>query len=294
MVSKERVFITGASSEIMQSFISTVNFDSYEIVGLSRRSRNGDDHIQWVTGDIRDTELIERLMSGCRILIHAAAVTHTLKQSVYNEINFKATDRLVDAANRAGIEKIIFISSRAAGYGSGGYGLSKKMAEENIRRKAKSFLILRLSEIYGLQGNNDFITKTINYTVKNRLIFCPSGMSGRLSPIHLDDAAVIMNDLIIDNPVNNKIITINGPEDFSLEELICRVADIYKKNIHLIPIPARTMFFLQKILEVLPFSVGIAPDQISRLYSAKESQDLGYEQHLIDDYIVGLCNVSYR
>lgn len=285
MPSRVKIFITGASSEMMQRFISTVNVDLYEIIGLSRRTDNPDLRIKWVVGDIRDTELIARQLNGCRVLIHAAAVTHTRKLRVYNEINFEATDRLVDAANSAGVDKIVYISSRAAGFESGGYGLSKKMAEERIIRKAKSFLILRLSEIYGLHDGNDFVTKTIKYTINNRLIFCPSGMSSRLSPLHLDDSVAIMYDLIFNKPYNNKIVTINGQEDFTLEELIHRVADICHKNIHLVQIPVKAMFVLQKLLELIPFPVGIVPDQVSRLYSVKESQCLGYALNSVDNYI---------
>ncbi|NVN99749.1 MAG: NAD-dependent epimerase/dehydratase family protein [Geobacteraceae bacterium] len=272
----------------MQGVIPLIDADTYEIVGLSRKTDNPGGCMHWVVGDIRDTGLIERELQGCRILVHAAAVTHSCRQDDYLEINYEATDRLIDAANRAGVERIIFISSRAAWHDSGAYGISKKKAEESVAAKAREWLIIRMSEVYGLRDGRDFVTKIIRYVMNHRVIFCPVGMAGKLAPIHLEDAAAIVYDLAFKQGERNRIITVNGREEFSLEELARFTAAALQKQIRIIRIPALVMYSLQKILQVSPISTGIVPDQIPRLYCAKEQQNLGYELRSVSDYIAAL------
>ena len=73
-----------------------------------------------VEGDIRDKELVDKLVSKSDVIIHTAAqvsVVNSIESPIYDaEINVSGTLNLLDAARKCDIKRFIYISS-AAVYG---------------------------------------------------------------------------------------------------------------------------------------------------------------------------------
>lgn len=269
MNSKKKVFITGASSELMLKVISIINKEEYQIFTLSRKKSDiNEDGIQNIEGNIQNIQLFKKHLESCDILIHAAAITHSFNSKKYYDINLNATKELVDIAVELKVKKFIFISSRAAGLESGAYGKSKFLAEEYIKQKISNRLILRPSEIYG--GNKkEGIQKLFSDINTKQFIICPLNVP-KLYPIYIDDAAqFIYNYTFIENP-ENKIITINGNKGYTYNELIKLISDIFHKKRIIIPIPKFIFMSMKIILKIFQINIGIVPDQIDRLYSKKE------------------------
>ena len=288
MTLKKKIFITGASSELMAKFISFIKKDKYAIFCLSRNKKNKKNtHIRWIKGDIQSPEEYKDIIKTCDIIIHAAAVTHSSGKQKYFDVNFAATKKLLDIALEYKIKKFIFISSRAAGFKSGAYGKSKILAEEYIKENFDNWLIFRPSEIFG-GSKNEGIQKMI-YDIKlKKNIVCPINIPSKLYPIFIDDAARIMYNCTFEKPIKNKIITINGKIGFSYTELAKFTAENLRKKIRIIPIPKFIMFFLKIIIEILPVNTGISPDQINRLYSKKNTDFLNYDYFKLEDYFKNL------
>lgn len=112
----------GYDITILDSLTSQVHgeFPQYE------NSNNCKSRIEFVRGDIRNTELLNQLLSECEIVVHLAAETGT-SQSMYlinhyYDVNVLGTANLFNlvALNHKHIKKIIFASSRSI-YGEGAY-----------------------------------------------------------------------------------------------------------------------------------------------------------------------------
>ena len=88
---------------------------------LSTGHRHNIDHlgdrIDFVEGDIRDAGLLDRVVKGCEVVFHQAAVV-SVTQSVQDpshacEVNDLGTVRVLDASRRSGLRRVVMASSSA-------------------------------------------------------------------------------------------------------------------------------------------------------------------------------------
>jgi UDP-glucose 4-epimerase len=75
------------------------------------------DRIDFVEGDIRDADLLDRVVKGCEVVFHQAAVV-SVTQSVQDpshscEVNDLGTVRVLDACRRSGVRRVVLASSSA-------------------------------------------------------------------------------------------------------------------------------------------------------------------------------------
>lgn len=78
-------------------------------------------HHTFVHGDIRDTHLLDRILPGVDAIVHCAAESHVDRSvrdaSVFVETNVVGTQRLLDAALRHGVRRVVHVSTDEV-YGS--------------------------------------------------------------------------------------------------------------------------------------------------------------------------------
>ena len=163
------------------------------------------------------------------MVVHVAALTKATKNSDYFEINTNGTKNLIDACLDKGVKKIIYISSAAVPSNNeavGGYSQSKLEAEELIKDSGMKWLIIRPSQPYGHQsGDVDMLI----WCIKN-FIFVPVIGDGtaQLSPVLFDDLVQGITSLIISDGLENETIILAGPQQYTYNEFIDRVAKFYK------------------------------------------------------------------
>lgn len=287
MSPRQNILITGASSILMHELIKKINENKYKIWAVTRdKLKIKNPKTELLVGDICDPAFINRIIKENKIdiVIHAAAITHTFYPQEYYDVNLQSTINLVNASKQNNIMKFVFISSRAASEDSGAYGFSKLKAEEYIKTNFDKWLIIRPSEIFG--GNKkEGIDKLINDLLHKKIILCPLNMKSKLYPIHNNDAAQIIYDLTFGSPFENKVKTINGKEGFSYYELARRLSNAMNNKICIIPVPKFIMFIIKWIVEFFRIRTGIVPDQISRLYSFKET-GLAFNTISIEEYVI--------
>ncbi|MCY2686937.1 NAD-dependent epimerase/dehydratase family protein [Salinimicrobium sp. TH3] len=285
---KKRIFITGISSKIILALIELIDLEEHEIFGLTRNPENLNLHpeINLIKGDITDYERIENLIKECDLIIHAAAVTHSFDKEKYFNVNLHATKKLVDLASTLDIGKFVFISSNTASEKSGAYGLTKFLAENYIADNLKNWLILRPSEIYG-GDSKEGIEKFVSEITYKSIILYPTGVPSKFYPIHFEDVAEIIYNLVFEERITNEKITICGPTGYSFSDVISLTKNVNKRNTITIPVLKSWMFLIQGITEKLPFFVGVIPDQISRLYGPKNlgSTKFRLGQKSFEDYL---------
>ena len=291
---KMKILITGISSEMMLKFLSLIDFSKYEVIGITRNPELIQlDNIEIIKGDIREINNLANHIKGCHMVIHAAAVTHSFKEKEYYQVNLDATKKLVEIAKVCSVKRFIFISSNTAGTESGAYGLSKLLAEEYIQKNFSGWTIFRPSEIYG--GNKkEGIEKLINSAIDKSVVFCPLDVPSKFFPIHIDDAVQIMYNDTFNNEYINKIVVINGSKGLSFLEVIELTRTISNSKVTVVFVKKKLMFILMKLAQMLPFYIGILPDQISRLYSIKHHENSNDNLMEIETYIKKLVESRKR
>lgn len=135
-----RILVTGGAGFIGSNFIrlllerepstQVTNLDAltYAGVGATVDELNTYQRHRFVHGDIRDADLVGRVMEGHDIVVHFAAESHVDRSisgpAVFLETNVVGTGVLIEAARRHGVSRFIHVSTDEV-YGSltDGYAL---------------------------------------------------------------------------------------------------------------------------------------------------------------------------
>jgi nucleoside-diphosphate-sugar epimerase len=266
---KKKVFITGITSSIIQQLIPLIDFKVYEITGLSRSLiLETNNPIKIIQGDIQNPVSYKKYLIDCDVIIHAAAITHSANEKSYEEINFIATKKNIDFAKKWKVKNFIYISSNTANSNNGAYSKSKILAERYLQENFKHWKIIRISEVFG-GAKNEGLEKLIQNSLKKKVILYPKNMTSKFSPIYIDDASTLLYEKIFVNQEKNKILHINGKDYFTFQEILTLIRKNRKKSLITFGISKKMMFLIMRISKIIPFNIGVVPDQIERLYGLK-------------------------
>ena len=169
-----KVLVTGGAGSFGQAFVRAVLPTAERVVVYSRdegkHARFAEalqappEKIRFFLGDVRDRDRLEEAMWRCDIVVHAAALKRidavsydpleTLRTNVLGTVN------VVDAAVRAGVQRVLVLSSDKAADPSTFYGVTKLAAEfyavqANAHAKPRGTAIscVRWGNVLGSRGS---------------------------------------------------------------------------------------------------------------------------------------------
>ncbi len=140
-----RAFVTGGTGLVGAHLLYELTSQGIAVTALSRSARAADivrrtfchytarpeallARIQWLQGDLRNADILAAALQGADSVFHCAALVsfNPADRQAIHQINVEGTVQLVEQCRRAGICKLVFVSSSAA-IGKPEHGL----AEEN-------------------------------------------------------------------------------------------------------------------------------------------------------------------
>jgi NADH dehydrogenase len=112
------------------------------------------EHRTLVVGDIFDEQSPAKAVEGCDAVINCVGIRReTGPESTFERMHPRATEIMIDAAERAGVGRFVLISALGVRPdASSAYGRSKYIAESLLRRTALDWTILRPSIVHGPDG----------------------------------------------------------------------------------------------------------------------------------------------
>lgn len=129
---------------------------------LYEASFPGDERLGFFVGDVRDLDRLVRSMQLVDIVIHAAALKR-IEVGHYNpdemvKTNVLGTMNVIEAARRAGVRRVVFVSSDKAFEPVSPYGLTKALGEElvlaaNRQKLGPEFMVCRYGNVAGSTGS---------------------------------------------------------------------------------------------------------------------------------------------
>ena len=255
-MSERRVLVTGATGFVGQALVSALAAKGWRVVRAVRRNPGSGDV---VVPDLADWQPAAAQLADIDCAIHLAARTHVARDTAadplaaYRRLNVVATERLATACARAGMRRLVFLSSiKVNGEATGtpfteqdvphpedAYGQSKLEAERILGEIAAASrletVILRPPLIYGpgVKGNFLRLMRAID-----RGIPLPLGaIDNKRSLIYLGnlvDAIVLCLDHAA---AAGKTYLVADDKDVSTPELIRHIALALGKPARLIALP---------------------------------------------------------
>ena len=157
MKNKSLLIIGGTGSfgnAVLKRFLDT---DIKEIRILSRDEKKQDDmrkeyrnqKIKFFLGDVRDSSSIIDSMKGVDYVFHAAALKQVPSCEFFPmqavKTNIIGTDNVLNCAIKAGVEKVIVLSTDKAVYPINAMGVSKAMMEKVVVAKGRNELDIMIA-----------------------------------------------------------------------------------------------------------------------------------------------------
>ncbi len=232
--------------------------------------------VEVVPGDLRDADAIARLVDGAQAVLHVAAVYRTAghPDSYYRDVNVAGTERLLEAATRAGVNRFVHTSTvgvhgdvgtatvdESAPFGPGDiYQETKLEAEQSAltfhRTRGLPVCVVRPGAIYG--PGETRLLKLFRAIARGRYAIVGSGRPH----YHL----VYIYDLVrgyllaLDRPeAAGEAFILAGARSVSPAELGAAIARAPGGRVLPLRIPAAPLQWLGSLCEAVCVPLGIEP-----------------------------------
>lgn len=191
-----KIAITGATGFVGKATLDVALHKALRVRALTRRPAAPRNGVEWVSGTLDYQASLDELVEGCDVVIHIAGLTSTPNVGRFEAANVTGTANMIAAAQKAGIERFVFVSSLAAREPDlSAYGTSKARAEKLVQDSGLDWTIVRPPGVYG-PGDKDYL----DLFKAAKLGFVPVPPEGASSLIHVEDLARLLVALVPANP----------------------------------------------------------------------------------------------
>ena len=269
------VLVTGASGGIGRALLPALKSAGWTTRCLvHRRPVEGADEL--VPGDLRDDESLARAVSGADAIVHLAATTHARSTGAYDRVNVSGTRALIQATAAAKVARFVYVSTRAISPEGGAYSRSKLRAEDVVRNSGIAYVIVRLPEIYGLDGREG-VDDILGRARRGSLIPVIGNGSDEICPVHADDVIPPLVAALVSPPAANRTYTLAG-NSMSVREFAERCSAAFGSRSRILGVPGSVVSAASVASRFLP--LPIFPDQLARLRAPKPLASSGAREHL--------------
>ncbi|RUP08103.1 hopanoid-associated sugar epimerase [Hyphomicrobium sp.] len=266
MAAKDIAFLTGASGFVGSAVARRLIDEGFSVRALVRRTSNRanlqDIGLEVVEGDIRDASLLASAVQGARYVFHVAA-DYRLWAPDPEEIvatNTAGTRAVMEAALKAGVERVVYTSSvatlRLTGNGSpsnetmpldaanaiGAYKRSKVLAERLVERmvadEGLQAVIVNPSTPIGPRDVRP--TPTGRIVVEAASGRMPAYVETGLNLVHVDDVADGHLAALKHGRIGERYIL--GGQDMTLGEMLAEIARLAGRRPPAIKLPRQMIY----------------------------------------------------
>lgn len=257
-----RLFITGATGYFGRNLLAKIIEAGHDPLCLIRLGSEKKitglmPEVEAISGDITDMpawrfQLME--MKNIDAFINLVGIIREFPSRgiTYDRLHFQATKQLADLAKEMGIKRFIQMSALGASPDSKAeYHRSKYRAEEYLKNSGLEWTIFRPSLIMG-QGNGALETIIKLMDTAPRMPIIGSGKY-RMQPVDVDNVTDGFVQSLEAEKTFGKIYEIGGPEQFSYDKMIDKIAEIRGKKIKKLHIPTLFMKMSAEVFEYFSF-----------------------------------------
>jgi NADH dehydrogenase len=228
-----KVAITGGTGFVGRNLAERLD----DAVVISRRSGV----------EITDVDALTAAFEGCDAVAHCAGINREIGDQTFRRVHVDGTRAVVEAARRAGVQRIVLVSFLRARPDCGsGYHESKWQAEEIVRGSGIAHTILKSGMIY---GPGDHMVDHVTKAVRTLPLFWTVGYRERTArPVPVHDAADVLI-AALEGRIPDPTIAVMGADEVTLGEAIRRIARVAGRRPAFIPVPTWMVRVLAQLTE---------------------------------------------
>jgi nucleoside-diphosphate-sugar epimerase len=187
------VALTGATGFIGSVLLKHLLSHGFRVKALYRPSSchppNPTDAIEWIAGNLENTDSLRALVSNVDVVVHCAGAVRGTTLEEFKKINTEGVKRLLEAAVEQKVSRFLLISSLAAREPSlSFYASSKKLGEDVLNEYCGKIAwdILRPPAVYG-PGDREM--QPLLKLIKRGIVPVIGNKESRFSLLYVDDLA---------------------------------------------------------------------------------------------------------
>ena len=274
-----RVMVTGASGYVGAAVVAELVAAGHAVRAVSRSGRAPSGATGTAADVVRDD--LDETMADIDAVIHLVGIIreNPARGITFERLHVQATRRVLDAAKRAGVRRLVHMS--ALGTGPGGqsrYFSSKWTAEQMVRGAWPSAVIVRPSLLFG--GGAPFFATLVGLA-RLPVVPVPGDGTSLFDPVARHDVATALSLMIADPEAEGRVFEMGGPQRYSLDALIDHVARAHGRTgpVPKWHMPVGPLRGLASLLERQP-AFPLTTDQLAMLNLPNTTDDHAWHRYV--------------
>ena len=258
-----KALVTGGSGFLGASVVPLLRERGHDVVALARSNEAADRIAQLgatpIGGDLDDARALDAAFGAS----HADALVNLAS------LGFGHAPAIVAAAEGAGIERAVFVSTTAIFTSlNAGSKSMRRAAEDTIRASALRWTIVRPTMIYGTPADRN-MARLLAALRRWPVFPLPGGGKRLQQPVHVDDVAAAVVSAVETDVAAGQAYDIAGPEALTLREVVEQAAAATGASPRLIPVPLTPLVAGARLYEAVAKRPRLRAEQLERLAEDK-------------------------
>ncbi len=164
---------------------------------------------------------LDAALAGADAVVHLAAIPRESRGRRFDEVNVLGTRRVVEAAERIGLKRLVHVSVIGASEDPKlRYLHSKWRGEEAVRGSSLEWVVLRPSLLFGTgDGFFNLVKTTLKWWSPGIVVIAGDG-STRFQPLSVDDLAIAIEHSLTDADRAGSVYELGGPEWVTYRQIV--------------------------------------------------------------------------
>lgn len=272
MSKQPTVAITGANGFVGATLVNYFAGQGWQVVGLVRdpAKYTPTKNVRWAKYDLAKP-LGRDLLKGVTYLVHTAYLKHDSQHTNAFEVNVKAAERLVKAAQANKLKKIVFMSSMSAhDQAISVYG-KQKLAIEKLITNAGG-VSLRAGLII---GNGGIVKQMSEFMKSKHMVPLVGGGTQPLQIISVHDLARVIEQALVRKVTG--VFTVAHPTIYTYKTFYQNLAGHLQIKVVFVPVPFYLLLGMMRTIALLHLPLAVSEDSLwglKALRSAETEADL--------------------
>ena len=243
-----RIAITGGTGFIGSHLARRLVAEGHHVVLLGRNRKETSVNTTFVPGDLSEPVVLADAFAHCEAVAHCAGINREIGEQTYRKVHIEGTRNVVNAAQQAGVRKLLLMSFlRARPHCGSAYHESKWAAEELVRNSGLDYTVIKAGMVY---GRGDHMLDHLSHALHTFPIFAMVGFKEKgIRPLAVDDLVEVLFASLIENRLSRRTVAITGAEELFLSEAVRRVARVTGNRIRMLRAPVWSHYALARFWE---------------------------------------------
>ena len=218
-----KVAVIGATGFVGSHLVPHLVGRGHEVIAVSRDGRRRPEWgspVEARAADVTGGDM-DAALAGADGAVHLAAIPRESRGRRFDEVNVRGTARVVEAAERIGLKRLVHLSVLGvADDPKLAYLYSKWRGEEAVRTSSLDWVVLRPSLMFGIGDGFFNLVKTTLRWWSPGVVVIPGDGSTRFQPLSVDDLAIAVEKSLTDPARAGAVYELGGPDWVAYREIV--------------------------------------------------------------------------